>query len=250
MDLRIDTPDGTVEFECEDSIASAWVSRGILSGETYPVLPFVDDVEVILDVGANCGAATVHFARHYPLARIHSFEPGHRQRAVLERNCTRLANVSVHPIGLHAHDGEADLFAGRGDSGMSSFTPGEWTTASSERAQLRSAGGWAAENGLDRIDIVKLDVEGCEVDVLRSLDALVATIKVAYVEYDSRTARREIDAVFDPTHHLYSGKVLLDQGEVVYLRADLADDPRADQYLRDTFTEAIADRIMPPDSES
>ena len=66
----------TIEFECVDSLISRWVNVPILEGKTYPYLPFVDDVRTILDAGANCGAATVHLARHYPDAEIHTFEPG------------------------------------------------------------------------------------------------------------------------------------------------------------------------------
>ena len=77
-------------FECEDTIASAWVSQGILQNQTYPVLPFVDDVRVVVDAGGNCGAAAVHFARHYPEAVVHTIEPGSLQRAILERNACLL----------------------------------------------------------------------------------------------------------------------------------------------------------------
>ena len=74
----------------------------ILGGQDLSVLPFVDDVQVVFDVGANCGAATVYFARHYPDAEIHSFEPGSEPRAFLERNAADYANAHVHPIGLSA----------------------------------------------------------------------------------------------------------------------------------------------------
>jgi len=39
-----------------------------------------------------------------------------------------------------------------------------------------------------------------------------------FVEYDSRHARRALDHLLDETHELYGGKMLLDQGECIYLR--------------------------------
>ena len=99
------------------------------------------------------------------------------------------------------------------------------------RSACARPGGWVAEQGLDRIDVLKVDVEGCEVDVLESLAAVLPTVKVVYVEYDSRAARRAIEALLLPSHELFSGKVLLDQGEIVYLRADLADLPAATEHL-------------------
>jgi FkbM family methyltransferase len=236
MKLTVDTPDGTaVEFECENTIASAWVSRSILAGETYPIIPFVDDVDVVLDAGGNCGAAAVHFARHYPDATIHTCEPGSRQRAHLDRNALLWPNIIVHPIALHSHDGEMPLYQGDDDSGMSSLTRSEYATESFETATVCDAGGWATGIGLDHIDVMKLDVEGCEVDVLESLEALLPTIKVLYVEYDSRQARRAIDTILADTHDLYVGKVFLDQGEVIYLSKDQADRPIATDHLRTLF---------------
>ena len=236
MKLTIEPDDADpFEFECEDTIASAWVSKDILSNRTYPVMPFVEDVRVVLDAGGNCGAAAVHFARHYPDATIHTFEPGSHQRAFLERNALHLPGIAIHPIALHREDGEMPLYQGDSDSGMSSLEASEWATESHETVTVRSAGGWAAEHGVDRIDVMKLDVEGSEVDVLESLGSLLATVKVLYVEYDSRRARRDIDRILEPTHDLYSGKVLLDQGELVYLSKREANRPEAMDHLRSIF---------------
>ncbi|NNE73106.1 MAG: FkbM family methyltransferase [Acidimicrobiales bacterium] len=226
----------TVEFECEPTIASHWVARDILAGKTYPILSFVDDVRVVLDVGANCGAAAVYFGHHYPDATVHAFEPGSPQRAVLERNVAELRNVVVHPVGLHATDQELPLYFGSSDSGMSSVIRTEWHGDEHEIVQLRSAAAWAAEHDVTSIDVLKVDVEGVEEDVLQSLSPLLPTVKVLYLEYDSRSARRTAARLLDPTHELFVGKMFLDQGEVTYLRKDLADHPGATEWLRSIFT--------------
>ena len=109
-----------VEFECPDSFASRWTCTAILQGATYPFLSFVHDVRVVFDVGANCGAASIHFARHYPDAVVHAFEPGREARSYLERNVTSLPNVSVHAVGLYSVNRQARLYRGDGDLGMAS----------------------------------------------------------------------------------------------------------------------------------
>src|SRR4051812_2881139 len=193
MKLTIPVDDGdAIEFECEDTFVSSWVCGDILRGKTYPYLPFVPDVRVVWDVGANCGATTVHFARHYPDAAVHSFEPGSRQWGFLERNVAGYPNVRAHRIGLHSVDQEVPLYAGDGDTGMSSIFPRDVNTDEGELVRLRSAGGFAAEHGIDRIDVLKVDVEGCELDVISSLAHLLPTVKVLYLEYDSRHALREL----------------------------------------------------------
>lgn len=237
MQFTVEGDDGTpIEFECADTIASRWVCGEILVGNTYPVLPFVDDVRIVFDVGANCGAATVHFARHYPDAAVHSFEPGSEPGAILRRNADWYPNVQVHPFGLHSADQTVPLYKGDGDTILGSVFRRDINTDESEPVQLRAGGPWAEEQGIERIDVLKIDVEGCEADVLESLVPLLATVKVLYVEYDSRAARRDVARLVGATHELYNGVMFLDQGECVYLRKDLADLDVASAFLRRLLT--------------
>jgi FkbM family methyltransferase len=219
-----------VEFECEDNIVSRWVCDSILRGETYPNLPFLDDVRVVVDVGANCGATTVYLAHHHPDAVIHCFEPARLPRTHLEHNVGDMAQVHVHAFGLHNRDDHVDLHVGIG-SGMSSVVHRPDTESQIERIQVRSAERWSREQGIDAIDILKVDVEGLEPQVLGSLSHLLPTVKACYLEYDSRQDRREIAALFAPTHELYVGMMFLDQGECIYLRKDIADQPEATAHL-------------------
>lgn len=233
MKFTVEGEDGAqIEFECADTIISRWICGEILTDRTYPYLPFVEDVQVVLDAGANCGATTVHFARHYPDADVHSFEPGSEPRAILERNAAHYPNVSVHPFGLHSTDQVVPLYKGDGDTGLGSVFSRAVNLEESEPVELRSAGGWAVEQGIKRIDVLKVDVEGCEVPVLESLTSLLPTVKVLYVEYDSRQALRDIDHMLEATHELYMGLLFLDQGECIYLRKDLADLESATLHLR------------------
>jgi FkbM family methyltransferase len=228
-----------VEFECPETIDSRWTCGAILEDRTYPLLPFVDDVTVALDVGSNCGAMAVHLARHYPGATVHAFEPGREARGYLERNTADLPSVVVHPFGLAANDGSATLHIG-GDIGQASVLPPTGGEHRTEQVELRSAEAWAADAGIDRIDVLKVDVEGCEVQVLEGLASLLPTVKVLYVEYDSRVARRAIDSLLAPTHELYLAMLMaLDQGECMYVRKDLADHPQAVERLRAIFSRTL-----------
>ncbi len=234
MNVTVAGDDGTpIDFECTDTMVSRWITGEILAGKTYPYLPFVDDVQVVFDVGANCGATTVHLARHYPDAAVHSFEPGSEPRAILERNASAYPNVHVHPIGLHSADQVVPLYQGDGDTGMGSVFRRSVNLDESEPVQLRAGGTWAAERGIDRIDVLKVDTEGCEIHVLEGLVGLLGTVKALYVEYDSRQSLRDIDAMLHDTHELFMGLVFLDQGECIYIRKDLADLGGATERLRE-----------------
>lgn len=228
-----------VKFDCPDTLESKWTCRGILQGRTYPALPFLRDVRVVVDAGANCGAASIHFARTYPEAVVHAFEPGREALAYLRDNAADYPSISIHPVGLHERDQEVLLYLDEGDLGRSSVVPppdGQDRHGRTETITLRSAGDWAVEAGIDRIDVLKVDVEGCEVEVLRSLASFLPGVQALYVEYDSRHARREIERLLEPTHELYFAMLQsLDQGESLYLHKDHADRPEAMDRLREIF---------------
>ena len=72
--------------------------------------------------------------------------------------------------------------------------------------------------------------------MLTSLVPLLPTVKVLYVEYESRHARRGIDTLLAGTHELwFSSLMALDQGEGVYVRSDLVDAPGSARRLLELF---------------
>jgi FkbM family methyltransferase len=243
---HVDLDVAGIRFECADTWVSRWVCTEILEGKTYPHLGFVDDVQVVWDVGANCGATTVFLAHHHPDAVVHAFEPAREPRAILERNVSALPNVHVHPIGLYSEDRSVPLYHGDGDSILGSVHRRAVNTDESEPVELRAAGRWASANGIDRIDVLKVDVEGCEAEVLSSLAGLLRTVKVLYVEYNSRAARRSIDGLLTDHEFWFSSQMALDQGECIYLRADLADAPGANHRLHELYHASRGALGVPP----
>jgi FkbM family methyltransferase len=215
------------------------VSEGILAGATYPQLPIDVDVATVVDVGANCGAASVYFARCYPDATVHAIEPASAAFALLERNTSSLPNVRRHRVGLHRADEVVPLYHGALDAVTASILPrADKNTAESEMVQIRDARAWTAENGITSIDVLKLDSEGCEVEILERLGDLLPTIQIAYIEYDSTGARRAIDRILEPTHELCQGLMFLDQGEMIYVARRLLD-PDRQAVLVDFFRQRI-----------
>ncbi len=236
---RPGTP-AAVEFDCFDNWLSQWVCREILAGHTYPKLPVPDDVRVVLDVGANCGAASVYFGWCYPEATVHAFEPAAAPYAFLEHNAALAPNIVTHNIGLHTHDQQVPLYAGAIDSVTGSVFPRDVkNVGASETVTLRSIAGWLDEHEISRIDVLKVDVEGCEVEVLEGLGERLRDVQVVYVEYDSAAARRRIDRVFEASHELCFGEMFLAQGEAIYVSNAIAHDDDAAKTLFSFFWEHL-----------
>ena len=243
MNLSIAHADEVLELDCFDNWLSRWVCSEVLAGETYSYLDFVDGIETILDVGANCGATSVFFSACYPAAVIHAFEPSAETFRLLERNAARRTNIVAHNIGLHQVDQEVPLYRGAIDGVTSSVVQRDNTSEVSELVTLRSASAWLEEHGIERVDLLKVDVEGCEVDVLLSLRHVLPKVKVLYVEYDTKEARLEIEDLLRDTHWLCIAQMLLSQGEAVYVSNEvLADEKAVEQAILALWRKKIQDK--------
>jgi FkbM family methyltransferase len=218
-------PQGALPFHLFKTEVCFQIANAIFSGATYPNVPFVSDVKTILDIGANVGAASVYLAISYPQAQVYAFEPGRDALALLQKNMQLLRNVSVFPFGLHSRNQTLSLFHGKTDSVESSVFPSLRTDSEGEPTRLVCASEFLSEHGIERIDILKIDTEGCEVPILRSLSRHLPEVKVLYVEYHSERDRRMIDKMLAETHVLWKGNVTFAyRGEFCYLRRDLVPD--------------------------
>jgi FkbM family methyltransferase len=129
--------------------------------------------ETMIDVGANIGYFTVAAALAVgPEGRVVAFEPAAATRHLLEENVrlNGLANVTVRDEALAATQSEAALYLGpQQDTGLASLRP----LPGSSRAIVRQAPFddlWPAAH---RVALVKIDVEGAELAVLRGMAGLL-----------------------------------------------------------------------------
>lgn len=96
--------------------------------------------------------------------------------------------VVVHPYGLGTQAGEVEFrIPGGADANLGGYSRCAGTAAG-ERvpAEVRPTARVLAENGLDRVDLVKIDTEGAEHDILTSLPLpLLQAVKWIYGELHS-----------------------------------------------------------------
>jgi FkbM family methyltransferase len=222
MRVPFDWGGATREIECFDNWLSRIACAEIVEGRSYVHLDFVADVKVVMDIGANVGAATVYFSLHYPEAKIFSFEPARAPYELLVANTRDLDNVCTYNFGLFSSNQEdIPLYSGALDSGTASIGNSDMTSAASEAVTLRSVHDWLAEHSIARIDVLKIDTEGCEVPIMRALRDLIPSIKVIYLEYHSEDDRREIDRMLEDSHALVSGRIaIVHRGELTYVAKD------------------------------
>lgn len=218
MKIPVEINGTSLELECFDNWVSAVTCAGILRGEVYRDMPMLGDVKVVLDVGAYVGASTLYFSRVYPRAEIFAFEPALAPFELLLKNTQSCANVRAHNFGLFSDDREVPLHEGTIDRGTSSVGRSDMAGERSEIVTLRSAKKWLDQSSVERIDVLKVDTEGCEVPILTTLREHLPKTTVIYVEYHNEEDRRAIDRLLAPTHVLVYGKIpMLHRGELTYV---------------------------------
>ncbi len=136
---------------------------------------------IVLDVGANVGWWTVPLARRVGPAggRVIAFEPVPANRARLEwaidANAVR-GTVQVVPVALGESAGELGMWLKSEETGAGSGTAALVTGegASHLRVPVTTLDQWAIQHALERCDLVKLDIEGAELMMLRGAERVIA----------------------------------------------------------------------------
>jgi len=163
---------------------------------------------VIFDVGANLGLYSLLAAEANPKALIHSFEPTPEIAARFQTNleCNGIRCVKVNAVGVGSHAGKAVLRECRGayhtNDGMNFLIDSQSPTQESDRlVSLISLDDYCQEQGLDHIDLIKIDIEGGEYDALLGARYLLRTRSIGclFIELAEWAANRSGHSIAEIT---------------------------------------------------
>ena len=149
--------------------------------------------QTAIDVGANLGYFTAVLAQCVgPAGRVWAFEPVPETYELLTL-CTSLndyAHVTPIRAALGAANGSTEITYDRRHSGIATMHPDQ-VGGGTQRVQLHSLDALVASGEVPpRPDLIKVDVEGHELDVLRGARQTIAAASPAIVfELNERTAR-------------------------------------------------------------
>jgi FkbM family methyltransferase len=146
----------------------------IFQNEIYSI-DLTKNNPVIFDVGAHIGLATIYFKKEYPTAFISAFEPNPNVFPLLEENVSmnRLQNISLYNIALGERSGSKNLYidkSGNGAFSTASFRRNAWNGKQNSTPILVKAEP-LSKYVKGNIDLLKIDVEGCEKGILNDLNA-------------------------------------------------------------------------------
>ncbi len=139
----------------------------------------IKPTDICLDIGANIGVYTLVMSDLTPQGRVHAFEPSSTNFKFLQKNITdnRLSNAKAYNLALGNKVGAGNFhylpeFAGCSfaedktvnsdpDKIIQSAWGAPWLRVT-EAVQFNTLDQWIEQNATDRLDFIKMDVEGSE----------------------------------------------------------------------------------------
>jgi FkbM family methyltransferase len=159
-----------IAYELDISDFMEWVIYyGIVTEPRAKLFSLAHQGATVIDVGANVGECTLNFARHVGTkGSVLALEPDPVVRAKLQRNVALnpFANIEIVPLALGAEPGRLELStvapSNRGGNRILERPVGEHVTV-----QVVPLDQMLEERPVARVDLIKIDVEGFELNVLK-----------------------------------------------------------------------------------
>jgi FkbM family methyltransferase len=138
---------------------------------------------VIVDIGANVGVFSIYAASRCPSAVVFSYEPIPSNFRML---CTNIkangfsGRIKASSLGVAAHSGSRRIYMS--SSPAHSFVQ-SLVSQESEIIQCTTLGELIQDNGIECIDILKLNCEGAEYEILHGAPEALRQVRNIRMEY-------------------------------------------------------------------
>jgi FkbM family methyltransferase len=149
----------------------AFLERALSPGNTF------------VDVGANLGIYALVASRIVgPSGRVIAFEPSQQSFFLLKENVAlnSFTNVQIYRVAVSDRTGKAFLYHGA-DPGENSLGKDPRLGSEGEEVETQSLDNALGQASVERVDLIKMDVEGAEELVVRGANKIVASHKPAII---------------------------------------------------------------------
>lgn len=139
-------------------------------------------ITTVFDVGAHHGTWATHAAETFSTAAVHAFEIEPTNRAELTDRVGNNPRIVVVPFGLAEERGEVAVYVDEQFPDTTSMVYSHDRPVT--RCLVETGDGYLAEQGLDRVDVLKVDVEGLDLAVLRGFSDALARGQVGLIQFE------------------------------------------------------------------
>lgn len=147
--------------------------------------------DIFLDVGANIGLMSLLASTCIsPAGRVYAFEPEPHTFRLLQKNISMnsIQNILTFNIGLGATKGSQEIYNNQDDNrGTSSFIKHTSEAVKAAEVPVTTLDDFIIENQIHSVRMMKVDVEGWEMEVLKGAQTLLSSPQapIVCIEYNT-----------------------------------------------------------------
>lgn len=164
----------------------------------------------IFDVGSNKGQFLDLILRSIPTNNfsIHCFEPGTTTFQNLLENRINDDRIKLNNIGLGKESKEMLLYYDKAGSGLASLTQRKLKHfnidhSKSEKVKIETIDNYCHKNNIGKIDLLKIDVEGHELDVLMGANHMFEQNRVNLISFEFGGCNIDTRSFFQDLYYFF-----------------------------------------------
>jgi FkbM family methyltransferase len=183
---------------------SSWEQKSI---SLWSIL--TKDADVVFDIGANTGLYSLVSKSVNKQASVHAFEPIPMVFSILERNNIKNSyGIRCNQIGLSNYNGDAKIYLNRGEDFAYSVTVNENTLGHQNvdevDIKLLTLKSYIENNNINKIDLMKIDVETHEAEVIEGMGEYLSKFKpTILIEILNDEVAEKLNPFFNNLNYLY-----------------------------------------------
>jgi len=207
--------------------------EAVIVQDEYKIQELFDadpNIEYIVDIGANVGAASYQFQRYFPNAKILSCEPDPECMKYVKLNTdNKLIYVEGAITGDNRREVTFNICKWRGNNHiegnfrwdlfepMGSKLDHEITVPASTLKDI------VDKHNFPKIDLLKVDTEGMEGQILTAFKPYMSLVKHFRGEWHGREDSEIMKAALSDTHCIFISRVNTTHGDFFAIRKDVAE---------------------------
>ncbi len=147
----------------------------------------------VVDGGAYRGDFSLEVANHFPSASIYAFEPQKDSYSLLSNNVASQHNIKPINCALGENSGEAILYQNispmtnslsQSTDDALKYFKGYNDPVGQEKVDVIALADFMNKEGIQYLDLLKLDLQGYELKALLGLRDLIGQVKSVYIEVE------------------------------------------------------------------
>ncbi len=172
---------------------------------------------ILFDIGANIGNYSLKLTEilHNQPNEIYAFEPSEITFHQLHNNVKNHTNIICKNFGFNDTESVSTLYTNQSGSGIASIYQRNLehfglSLNKSESIVLKTIDNFCDEEKIEKIDLLKLDIEGHELKALHGASNMIAKGKINIIQFefggcniDSRTFFQDFYYLLQPQYNIY-----------------------------------------------